>query len=473
MQAAVRRPLAAGAAFVGASMIATSTIAPMPDVSLSAIHPPAAYTAAVDLLASSDVLAAYEKLFQDAGAGIDTIVGNAAPGQLLSQFILNQFNSAATLAGGLGTTAAGITKALLTDVPELVQAVIKQLAAGQFSDAVDSLIKIPLAVVLPATDILPALHEVLTKPLTNLVKIIDSLTADPLAATLLISGFIAPLISTPAAIAVAVQNVVEAFGTSPAAVFDALLKAPAVIADGFLNGGYGPDLGGLVQPGLTVKAGGLLSTSGIVFLPDGTFFVKTGGPIAALQQLIKQITDAITPAAPATAAIATADVASLPAATPTTVTLATTPTTEKPAAVPATGSDALPAGSGSDAGATPEDTAGAPVDADAPASPAQEAGSGEESAAPTAGGEADGDDTAADDGNEGSTSDDTKGHDTTGHDTAGKPAKGHGPTGKGSTDKDSDGSADTTAKPRSTAGSDRGAGASSHETKTVSKADAA
>ena len=466
MQAAVRRPLAAGAAFVGASVIAASTIAPMPDVSLSAIHPPAAYTAAVDLLASSDVLAAYEKLFQDAGAGIDTIVGNAAPGQLLSQFILNQLNSAATLAGGLGTTAAGITKALLTDVPELVQAAIKQLAAGQFSDAVDSLIKIPLTVVLPATDLLPALHEVLTKPLTNLVKIIDSLTADPLAATLLLSGFIAPLISTPAAIAVAVQNVVEAFGTSPAAVFDALLKAPAVIADGFLNGGYGPDLGGLVQPGLTVKAGGLLSTSGIVFLPDGTFFVKTGGPIAALQQLIKQITDAITPAAPATAAITTADVASLPAATPTTVTLTTTPTTEKPAAEPATGSDAAPTeGPGNNVGGGAEDTAGAPAEVDAPAGPTEEAGSGEESAIPTAGEEAGGEDNT--------TAGDATDEDSTSEGSTGKPSKGHGPTGKGSTDEDSDTSADTSAKPGATADSNSGADASSHESKSVSKADAA
>jgi hypothetical protein len=449
MQAAVRRPLAAGAAFVGASVIAASTIAPMPDVSPSAIHPPATYTAAVDLLASSDVLAAYEKLFQDAGAGIDAIVGNAAPGQLLNQFLLNQLNSAATLANGLGTTAAGITKALLTDVPDLVQTAIKQLAAGHFSDAVDSLIKIPLAVVLPATDLLPALHDVLTKPLTNLVKIIDSLTADPLAATLLFSGFIAPLISTPAAIATAVQNVVEAFGKSPSAVFDALLKAPAVIIDGILNGGYGPDLGGLVQPGLTVKAGGLLSSSGIIFLPDGTFFVKTGGPIAALQQLIKQITDAITPAAPVTAAITTADVASLPAATPTTVTL----TTEKPAAESGTESDTTPAESEDGVATTPEDTAGAPVEAEAPTAPTEDAGSGEEPAAPVTDDEASEDDTAADSKNDDAKNDDATDGDSSSPDSSDKPAKGHGPTGKDSKGQDSD----TATQPGATAGSDRGA----------------
>ncbi len=332
MSTAVRRPFAAGVALLGASAIAISPVTPAPDLSLSAVNPPALYSAGVDLLASSDVLAIYQKVFADAGAGLNALIANAEPGQLLKQFIDNQIASATALATGLGGTAAGIADALKTEVPQLLQAAVTALAAGQLSEAFDNLVQIPLAVALPITDLVPAIQEVLTKPLKNIVNIVNAFTTDTLGTTLLLSGFIAPLISTPAAIVAAVQNVVGAFGTSPSAVVDALLTAPATIIDGFLNGGYGPDLGTLVSPGLPVKAGGLLSSAGLVFLPDGSFFVNTGGPLAAFQQLITKITDAITPtapAAPATAVVPTTAVASLPAPASATVTLATA---EAPAA---------------------------------------------------------------------------------------------------------------------------------------------
>ena len=329
MSTAVRRPFAAGVALLGASAIAISPVTPAPDLSLSAVNPPALYSAGVDLLASSDVLAIYQKVFADAGAGLNALIANAEPGQLLKQFIDNQIASATALATGLGGTAAGIADALKTEVPQLLQAAVTALAAGQLSEAFDNLVQIPLAVALPITDLMPAIQEVLTKPLKNIVNIVNAFTTDTLGTTLLLSGFIAPLISTPAAIVAAVQNVVGAFGTSPSAVVDALLTAPATIIDGFLNGGYGPDLGTLVSPGLPVKAGGLLSSAGLVFLPDGSFFVNTGGPLAAFQQLITKITDAITPTAPATAVVPTTAVASLPAPASATVTLATA---EAPAA---------------------------------------------------------------------------------------------------------------------------------------------
>ena len=354
MSTAVRRPIAAGVALLGASAIAISPITPAPDLSLATLNPPALYSAGVDLLASSDVLAVYQKVFADAGAGLDALIANAEPGQLLKQFIDNQIASATALAAGLGGTASGIADALKTEVPQLLQAAVTALAAGQLSEAFDNLVQIPLAVALPITDLVPALQEVLTKPLKNIVNIVNSFATDTLGTTLLLSGFIAPLISTPAAIFAAVQNVVDAFGTSPSAVVDALLTAPATIIDGFLNGGYGPDLGALVSPGLPVKAGGLLSSAGLVFLPDGSFFVNTGGPLAAFQQLITKITDAITPAAPPTAVVSTAAVASLPAPASATVTLATA---EAPTASESEPAPSKPAASESATGATEDSPA--------------------------------------------------------------------------------------------------------------------
>ena len=415
MSTAVRRPFAAGVALLGASAIAISPVTPTPDLSLSAVNPPALYSAGVDLLASSDVLAIYQKVFADAGAGLNALIANAEPGQLLKQFIDNQIASATALATGLGGTAAGIADALKTEVPQLLQAAVTALAAGQLSEAFDNLVQIPLAVALPITDLVPAIQDVLTKPLKNIVNIVNAFTTDTLGTTLLLSGFIAPLISTPAAIVAAVQNVVGAFGTSPSAVVDALLTAPATIIDGFLNGGYGPDLGTLVSPGLPVKAGGLLSSAGLVFLPDGSFFVNTGGPLAAFQQLITKITDAITPtapAAPATAVVPTTAVASLPAPASATVTLATA---EAPAA---------PAPSESAGGAT-EDSPAAVEDSTEAESDAESDATGSDTEVDSIGKDSAGKDGAGDDGaGHGSAANDAAGADGSGKSDSGKADSG-------------------------------------------------
>jgi hypothetical protein len=335
MQVAVRPHVTAGVALVGASLIAASTISPTPDIHLPEVHLPAIHTANVHLAALVNPLEVYAQVFQDALANAGTLAENALPGQLLKQLIANQVSSAATLAAALQTTGGDVATALTTQVPQLLQTAVTQLAAGNVSGAVNSLLQGPLAVVLPAVDLLPALQTILTKPLQNLVNVVNSFTSDPLATELLLSGFIAPLISTPAAAAVAFQNVLSAVGTlNPVAVAGAILAAPAVVADGLLNGGYGPDLGALVSPGLTVKAGGLLSSPGLVFNSDGSFFVNTGGPLAALQQVLQKIATAIAPPAPATAQVAKTDIASIPSAGAANVTLTTpsipksTPSTE-------------------------------------------------------------------------------------------------------------------------------------------------
>jgi hypothetical protein len=61
---------------------------------------------------------------------------------------------------------------------------------GYVEGAANALLQIQLAVGLPA---LPALLN----PLQSVANVIKAFTADPLATELLLSGFIAPLISTP------------------------------------------------------------------------------------------------------------------------------------------------------------------------------------------------------------------------------------------------------------------------------------
>jgi hypothetical protein len=139
------------------------------------------------------------------------------------------------------------------------------------------------------------------------------------------------------------------------AVVGALFGAPATVADGLLNGGYGPDLGPLVGNPFPVKAGGLLSSPTLVFNPDGTFSLNTGGPIAALQQVLQKIATALAPEAAVKAA--QPDVAGIPSAAATTVTLTTgstaasRPANTTPAAEPATETSASKPEGAAEAGA--------------------------------------------------------------------------------------------------------------------------
>lgn len=328
MQTAVRPRFTAGVALVGAGVIAASAVSPMPDIHLPDVHLPAVRTIDVGLAAAVNPLDVYGKVIQDALANAGQLVENAKPGQVLAQILANQLGSAGALGGALQHTGDAIATALSTQVPALLQTALSQLTTGNVAGAADSILQIPLVIGLPAADLLPALGQLLTKPLQNLVNVVNAFTAPSIENLLVISGLIAPLISTPAAAAAAFQNVLNAFGTGdPAAVVNAVLSAPATIVDGLLNGGYGPDLGPLVTPGLVVKAGGLLSAAGLVINEDGSFYVNTGGPIAAFQQILHNIVTTITPPAAAVQLAAT-DVTAVPSTTPTTLSLATAPATD-------------------------------------------------------------------------------------------------------------------------------------------------
>ena len=246
MQVAVRRPhFATGVALVGASVIAASTVTPIPDIHLPEIQFPSIHVADVRLAALANPLDTYAQVFHTALAGANTLIENTVPGQLLSQLLANQLSSGATLLNGLASTAGGVAAAT-AQIPAELATAVSQLAAGNVEGAVNTLLGLPLAVAAPVLGLLPVLQTVLTKPLTNLVNVINAFTRDPQLTLLAVSGFIAPLISVPAAAAAAIQNVINAVGTGDlGAVANAVLTAPATIVDGLLNGGYGPDLGPL------------------------------------------------------------------------------------------------------------------------------------------------------------------------------------------------------------------------------------
>ena len=262
MEIAVRPHIVAGVALLGAGVIAVSPMAPpVPD-----IHLPSISTAANNLVALTSPLQlgdAYNQVLQAAIANIQGLIQNVAddPTPILSQMVANQAASLSTLASALQTTGSAAATTLTTQVPALLQTALGQLSASNVTGAVNTLLEIPLAIAAPALGLLPALQQIITQPITNLVNVIKAVT-DPINAPLEIVGLVAPLISTTGATGVAFQNVVDALGTGDIQkVANAVLTAPATIADGLLNGGYGPDLGPLVGQPFSVLAGGLLSLS--------------------------------------------------------------------------------------------------------------------------------------------------------------------------------------------------------------------
>lgn len=314
MQSAVHPRLSVGVALVGAGLIAASTVAPVVGTHLPSVD------VSVDLAAAVNPFEAYSHLVQDAIGNTSALVENARPFELLQRIALNRLAGGSELADAIASNDLGEA---LTTAQELVQTAVDELAAGNVAGATDALVQIPLVVGLPLTQLLPTLQHLITQPLTNLVKVIDAFDPSSLETQLLLGGLVAPLISAPAAAGVAVQNIIDAAGSGEAGqIVAALLAVPAVVVDGLLNGGYGPDLGPLVgSAGIPVKAGGLLSSAGLLTDANGDFFVNTGGPLAAVQQIVNTITTAITPPD----AAESRDAAAIPAADAPTVTLSTTP----------------------------------------------------------------------------------------------------------------------------------------------------
>ena len=323
MQEAVRPHIKAGVALVGASVIAASMVSPAPDIQLPDLGP-ALHGAQLGLTAVTNPLEVYERVFGDAINNIGTLADNAMPGQVLQQLLTNQLDSLDTLGGALGTAVEGIGTSL-AGLPAVVETAAGQLAAGDIVGAANTLLLFPVELVFSvAGDVLPAVETVLLQPLQNLQNIISTFLTLNLETELLLGGFVAPLISTPAAAAVALQNIVTAaLSLNPLAVASAIVTAPAIVADGLLNGNYGPDLGPLVGSPFPTFAGGLLASPDLIENPDGTFITVTGGPFASIQEALEMLADALGATTTPAARVAQSEITSVPDAEATTFALTT------------------------------------------------------------------------------------------------------------------------------------------------------
>lgn len=280
MQVATKPLLTTGVALLGAGAIAVAPIqvAP-PDVKVAT--PPAASTA-VNLMA--DPVEFYTQLFERSIDNVGTLaemyLDNPTP--VLLQILTNQQENAERFVEALITAGDEYLILLTQAIPTLLQTVLDDLAQGDVAVAVNRLLGVPLLLTEPFLAVVGAGLAPLAIASNNLNNVVQLALSQLTSARSLLSTF-GPFLSTASAVGVAIQGVIDGAGSGdPTEIVNALINAPGVVADGFLNGGYLPETPGLLTP-------------------PGLLLAPPPGPIGYFLALREAIADAISPTIMATA----------------------------------------------------------------------------------------------------------------------------------------------------------------------------
>jgi hypothetical protein len=177
MHAAVRPHAATGAALLAASAIAVSPMAPpLPQAQATIQH--AVSSAGVQLSALENPLVVFGDILGETLNNVGTVAGTvlADPAPILGQVATNQLGSAKAVANILGelTTATGSTLGM---IPEQLQTAIGQLQAGQLTDALNTIVGIPLQLLIGpvlSTNVLADVQALVRQPVANLLQVIDA-----------------------------------------------------------------------------------------------------------------------------------------------------------------------------------------------------------------------------------------------------------------------------------------------------------
>lgn len=276
MHAVVRPYAAAGVALMGASVIAISPLAPLPD--MAAAHR-VVTSVNVELNAMVNPIDRWIQVLQKSAANIGAIGEQLAanPAPILSQVIANQVANATAF--GVALQNAGFTASQIVEsIPGALQTAAGQLQAGNVTGAVDT---INNTIVIPAVLAALQVGSDALVPLTNIVnnfaKVVATLPTDVFTVTLPLTY---PLLSAVNALVQTTQDVVNGVGAGDVgAVVNALVNAPANLVDGVLNGA------GMVL--------GILPTAGILTPWDPSAGALDSGPIASLIALRQTIAEAL------------------------------------------------------------------------------------------------------------------------------------------------------------------------------------
>lgn len=269
MQVSVRSYLTAGVALAGAGAIALSPVNPV-DPHVRDLHPVTVSNSAVSLTATVDPITWYTNVFQRIAANAQNLVNvfNANPAPLLATIVANQTKNGTAVATALQAFLEKAATNAETAVPAAFEAIGTDLAELDVEGALNTLLNLPIGVlggpggflgvmsnVLPVTT---AIKDSIVNPLANAQKAVIALWGNGLlkgvSILLTAESIFAPLMSGVGSVGTAIQDVIDAGKEGdPVGVASAIINAPATIADGVLNGGYGPTINALLvfhYPGL-------------------------------------------------------------------------------------------------------------------------------------------------------------------------------------------------------------------------------
>ncbi|MCW1824334.1 hypothetical protein A5731_25135 [Mycolicibacterium conceptionense] len=265
----MRSYLTAGVALAGAGAIALSPVNPI-DPHIRDVHAVSVSNSAVALTATVDPITWYNNVFQRTVANAQNLVNvfNANPAPVLATVIANQTKNGTAVANALQAFIEKAATNAETAVPAAFETIGTDLADLDVEGALNTLLNLPIGVlggtggflgvmnnVLPVTT---AIKDSIVNPLANAQKVVIALWGNGLlkgvSILLTAQSIFGPLMSGVGAVGAAVQDVIDAGKEGdPIGMASAVVNAPATIADGVLNGGYGPTINALLvfhYPGL-------------------------------------------------------------------------------------------------------------------------------------------------------------------------------------------------------------------------------
>ncbi|WP_167098348.1 hypothetical protein [Mycobacterium sp. DL592] len=313
MQALLRSKVTEGAALLTAGAIALSPIVIAP----AAEHLPALRVSSIatTLTGSADPITTWVDVLNTTFNNIAALGGvvQADPSPILSQLVTNQLAYAQTIATAL-SQAGGSLVAGITSIPQALLTAGQQLAAGQISAATQTVWQAGLGLVLaPVISLLPVFNipgQIAQNVANVLTALPNALLPIGLAALNPIAGVVAAVGDTGQAIydALSAGNITAALG--------AIVNAPAVFTNAFLNG-YAPQgTTGILSVGTDFAAGlvnALLNVRDTIAkaIAAPAPVPLSAAPAAAVPALKSTVT--VTTAAPAAAAETQTDAADTPA----------------------------------------------------------------------------------------------------------------------------------------------------------------
>ncbi|BBY58248.1 hypothetical protein [Mycolicibacterium sarraceniae] len=245
MDVLLRSKVSAGIAIVGASAIVVSPISvTIPDMRAPAIHMSSLATA---LASTSQSLPTWAQVIETTFSNI-AMLGTqvqGSPDPILQQIITNQLANVATISTALGGAFGGLV-AGLTALPKAFLTATQQLAAGQFSDAVQTLFQGGLGLVLaPVISLLPVFN-IPGQIAKNVSNVLTALPGILLSVGL---AAISPIGGAVYAFGDAGQLVVDSLQAGDAvAAIRALINIPAAMTGAFLNGYPATSSSGILSP---------------------------------------------------------------------------------------------------------------------------------------------------------------------------------------------------------------------------------